>query len=81
MFPVFPIWSLTVNYSATATIDYLAFTVSGHVVFQPITPRAYEAFKGLPMDSEGCFSAYDDADANALFERLDYAGLCDLTIP
>jgi hypothetical protein len=59
--------------------DYIAFTSNGSVVFQPVTPRAHPAFKGLPLDAQGCFTASSDDEANALFARLDEADLVDFT--
>lgn len=66
--------------NCTTIIDYLATSSYGHVVFRPLTPRALEAFAGLPLDAQGCFRAADDAEAEALFTRLDYADLFDLTV-
>lgn len=61
------------------SIDYLAGSSSGRVLFRPLTPRALEAFHGLPLDAQGCYLAADDEEANALFDRFDEAGLEDLT--
>ena len=59
--------------------DYLAFSSSGSVVFKPVTPRAHELFKGLPLDTGGHLVISDEDEANALFDRLDEAGLVDFT--
>lgn len=69
---------VTIDY--LPAIDYLASSHLGHVVFRPLTPRAVAAFDGLGLDTEGCFWAADEDEANALFARLDEADLVDLTV-
>lgn len=70
------------NYATPTVYDYVALghTGSGSVVFQPLTPRAHEAFEGLPLDPRGCFRASSDDEANTLFERLDAHGLKDFVL-
>lgn len=60
-------------------VDYSVGSDRGDVVFRPLTPRALEAFAGLPLDAEGCLRTTSDAGASALFDRFDAAGLRDLT--
>jgi hypothetical protein len=79
-FTSFLFGGIFVNYPALPVYDYRAFAHSGSVVFQPVTPRAYEAFKKLPEYDNGLYFAHDDEAANALFERLDALGLRDFTL-
>lgn len=66
--------------SSNFIADYLTFSRASRVVFQPVTPRAYLAFAGLPVDEHGAYRATDDGDANALFERMAAQGLTDFTL-
>lgn len=80
--------------SISTRIDYTVTSDRTQVLFRPLTPRALEAFSGLPLeatagrrlvpaslslDADGCYRTSSDDEANALFERLDGAGLIDFT--
>ena len=54
--------------------DLLIFTLSGSVLFRPLTPRALEAFSGLRLDANG-FHMAPQGEAVRLRSRLEAAGL------
>lgn len=61
-------------------IDYLVFQSNAAVIFWPVTPKATLAFRGLRVDHIGAYESASDAEAMALFDRLDAEGLNDLTL-
>jgi hypothetical protein len=60
-------------------IDYLTCSSGNRIVFQPVTPDAYEAFEALrlPVDARGAYCAPTEEAAHTLFDHLMARGLQD----